>query len=247
MSRESASVASNLGRANGSDRRERHVSRAQTSLPSIALALLVLTTTTGLCLALADGAIGAADRDAGERRAATSLAAALVDADSPLTDRANVLNGTRLAAFDEAELSGDYPVADEWDVTVRVGERTAASTGGATGGTTARRLVSVTDREVRTVDPTMGWGRRVTLPRRSAAATVELRPGDATVETVRANDRVVLHDPDGLNGTYDVALSRFETTTFRLEAEGELGPDAVAIEYEAMRTRKTTLTVTVDD
>ena len=59
--------------------------RAQTGLPAVAVALLVLTMVTGIGLAMGDSAIRSADREPADRRVAVSLAAGLVAPESPLT------------------------------------------------------------------------------------------------------------------------------------------------------------------
>lgn len=221
--------------------------RAQTSLPALAIALLVLTMVTALGLAMGDGAIRAAERDPGERRVAVSVAAGLVAPESPLTERANVVNGSRLAGFDGAALRGAFPVTDGTPVRVELDDATVAATGSVRRGTTIRRLVVVEERTPTTLRPALGWQRRVTLPRRGYRATLTLAPPPGTnVTTVRADDRVVLHRDDGLAGTYEITLSRFETTTLRFTADGPLPRGSVRIAYDAIESRKATLVVTAD-
>lgn len=65
--------------------------RGQANLLVLAVALVVLTAVAGIGVALADGALESGQRDAMERRAATSLASQLVSADSSTTVRENVL------------------------------------------------------------------------------------------------------------------------------------------------------------
>ncbi|MBO4247152.1 hypothetical protein IL252_04875 [Halomicrobium sp. IBSBa] len=221
--------------------------RAQTALPALAIALLVLTMVTGIGLALADGAIGAADREPGERRVAVSLAAGLVAPESPLTERANVLDEERLSNVDQRQLRTAFPVTDETAVRVELDGDSLVTTGTPRTGTTIRRLVVVEERTTERIEPSLGWQRRVTLPQRGASARLTLVPPAGTsVTTVRANDRVVLHDEDGLAGTYEIDLSRFETTTLQFSASGPLPDGSVEVEYDALRTRKATLAVTAD-
>ena len=221
--------------------------RAQSSLPALAVALLVLTIVTGVSLGMASGAISGADREPGERRVAVSLAAGLVGGESPLTVRANALDESRIDGFDDAALETAFPVTGDTAVRVSLGGQPLATTGSPTDGTTIKRLVVVEERTREAVEPALGWQRGVTLPRRSDQATLTLQPPPGTtVETVRANDRIVLHDRTGLNGTNQIPLSRFETTTFYFEASGPLPPGSVRIEYDAIETRKETLAVTAD-
>lgn len=227
--------------------RDRSAGRAQTGLPAVAVALLVLTMVTGIGLAMGDSAIGSADRDPADRRVAVSLAAGLVAPESPLTVRENVFDGSRLADVDERWLRSSFPVTDGRSVTVALDGEPVAQTGTTSDGRTIRRLVVVEERSSETIEPALGWRRSVTLPHRGYGATLTLSPPPGTtVTTVRANDRVVLHDEGGLSGAYEIRLSRFETTTLRFSASGPLPRGSVEIEYGAIRSRKATLAVTAD-
>jgi hypothetical protein len=210
--------------------------RGQANLPALAVALLVITTVTALSVTVADGAFTAAERDAAERATADALADRLVAADSTLTDRRNVLNASRLDAASVAELAPDGV-----DLRVAVDGETVYERGDPTGPT-ARRIALVAERQTATVEPPLAYG-ETTLPRRSPRATIDV-DASAGVETVRANDRVVLHDPDGLGGSYDVSLSRYETTTLRFDGDPQRGD--VTVTYYPRRTTKALLEVTVD-
>ncbi|WP_254838428.1 DUF7263 family protein [Natronomonas marina] len=209
--------------------------RGQANLPALAIALLVVTTTTGLAVVIADGAFASAERSAGERATATAVADRLLAPDSPLTDRANVLNASRLTA---ANVEGVVPSGAA--VRVAVDGRPVYERGNPTGPT-ARRLAIVAERQAVTLVPPLEF-ESVTLPRRSPRATVDIDPS-ADVRTVRANDRVVLHDPDGVVGSHEVNLSRYETTKLRFEGEASEGE--VAVTYYPRRTTKARLEVTV--
>lgn len=223
------------------------MNRGQTGLPALAIALLVLTVVTGLGLAIADGALASAERDAGERRVATSLAERLVASESPLTERSNVLNATRLERLDGSGVERAFPAVDGHHVRLRVNGSTVATTGEVSGGTTFRRLVVLERQQTRTMQPDLGRTRAVTLPRRTMEAKLEIMPpANTTVTAVRANDRVILRNPGGLSGRFDVDLSRFETTKLRFRGIGSLPAGSVTIRYPAPETTKTTLVVTVD-
>lgn len=218
--------------------------RAQTTLPAVAVALVILTVVTGIGLSMADAAITGADRTPNERRVAAATAAQLVSPDGPLAARANVLNSAKVSAFDAAALTAVTPAASEYDFEVRVGADTIAASGDPSGGRTMRRLVVVEERNGETLTPE---GTRVTLPRRADSATITLTPPEGTtVWTVRAGNRVVLHNESGLRGTFDVTLGRYETTELRFQTAGTLSDGDIEIAYDAPRTRKTTLAVTVD-
>lgn len=211
--------------------------RGQANLPALALALLVVTTVAGLSVTIADSAFSAAQRDAGERATAEAVADRLVAADSPLTERRNVLNESRL---DEPTVAAIVP--DAADVRISVAGETVYERGNPSGGPTVRRLTVVAERQPVTIEPPLAFG-TVTLPRRSPRATVTV-DSTAAVETVRANDRVVLYNPEGVNGTYDIPLSRYETTTLRFDGTPQEGD--VTVTYYPRRTTKATLEVTVD-
>jgi hypothetical protein len=210
--------------------------RAQANLPALAVALLVVSTTTGLAVVIADGAFASAQRDATERATATAIADRLTAPDSPTTERRNVLNHSRLTGgvlADVVPAGTDVRIAVDGDVVFERGDPT---------GPTARRLVLVAERQRVTIEPPLKF-ETVTLPRRSPRATIRIEPA-ADVDTVRANDRVVLHDPAGITGAHDVALSRYETTTLRFEGDADAGE--VEVTYYPRQTTKGRLEVTVD-
>lgn len=210
--------------------------RGQANLPALAVALLVVTTVAALSVTIADGAFRTAERDAAEQATSHALADRLVAADGRLTDRRNVLNASHLDAETVAEIAPDGV-----DLRVAIDGETVYERGDPTGPT-ARRIALVAERQTVTVEPPLTYG-EMTLPRRSPRATIAV-DGDAGVETVRANGRVVLHDPDGLDGEYSVSLSRYETTTLRFDGDPQRGD--VTVTYYPRRTTKALLEVTVD-
>jgi hypothetical protein len=56
----------------------------------------------------------------------------------------------------------------------------------------------------------------------------------------------VLHNASGLRGTFDVRLSRYETTRLAFDREGPLPSAGVEVTYYPARTTKAELAVTVD-
>lgn len=237
--------------------------RAQANLPVLAVALVLLTTVTTVSVALADGALGSADRDPADRRVADAVADRLVAADTSLTARANVLNESQLTELDADRLDALVPTARDAAIRVRVGDETLAERGRVTDGATVRRVVLVTNRtsEARTLD--LSTATTTTLPRRTDRVRLDIQTGpQTTVQTVRANDRVVLHNEsgvgsvdgasgvDGLDGVDDsgelsVRVSRYETTTLSFETAGE-GNGNVTVTYYPARTTKTVVAVTAD-
>jgi len=221
--------------------------RAQTHLPALAVALLLLTTVAGLGIALAEGAFASADRQPGERRVAVAFSDRLVSADGALTRRANVLNGTAVRALTVERLRDRYPVVGDRAVRVRLDDRTLVESGSPTGGTSIRRIVLVADRQSRSYEPVFDGTDATTLPRRSDTVRLRIDPPNGTaVETVRANDRIVLRNTSGLRGTFAVDTSQFETTRLRFGANRTLSRGDVRVTYYPMETTKAILAVTVD-
>jgi hypothetical protein len=211
--------------------------RGQTSLPAVAVALLLITTVAGLSVAIADASVRSAERDSSERATATATAATLIGSESPLTERRNVLSERRM----ENETVGSI-VPSSVDIRVAVDGRSVYERGDPTGGVTIRRIVLVADRQTVDLDTEFESG-TVTLPRRSPRATISIETG-ADIRTVRANGRILLYDPGGLDGRYNVSLSRYETTTLRVDGAPSAG--GVDVTYYPRQTRKALLEVTVD-
>jgi len=219
--------------------------RGQVNLPALAVALLVVTTTAGLAFALADDAFASATRDT-DAASATMLSERLVSERSPLTSRANVVNRSVVADFDADALTRSFPVSTDAAVRIRLDDQPVAERGDPTGGTTVERVVLLERQEPATLEPTLATN-RVTLPRRTEAATLRLDPPNGTtVSTVRANGRIVLHDPGGLDGAYGLDLSRYATITLSFDADGPLREGDATVTYRASETTKALLEVTVD-
>lgn len=222
--------------------------RGQANLPALGVALLVLTAVVGASLTIADGAYAGADRQPEQRRLAVALSERLVSPESTLTTRANVLNRSALDALDADRLDAAFPFVENASVRVRVGGASVVERGTVEGGATVRRIVLVEERrEVRIEPPLSPPNYTTTLPRRTSRATIHVDvPPATTVRTVRANGRVVLHDPGGLSGDLTVRLSRFETTQLSFDVDGPLPPGRVAVTYYPANTTKAVMEVTVD-
>ncbi|WP_115865414.1 DUF7263 family protein [Halorussus litoreus] len=225
------------------------MSRAQMNLPALAVALLVVTTVTVVSLGMADRAYLSAERDADQRRTAVALSERLVDSESSVTARANVLDAEIVEEMNASRLRAQFPVlGEEVDVAVRLDDQNLATAGDPSGGTTIRRIVLVEDRESVTLTPSVSpVDPTVTLPRRSPRVEIALSPPDGTTVTaVRANDRVVLRNESGLDGRFEADLSRFETATLTVETDGPLPTGTLDLTYFPAETRKAVLAVTVD-
>ena len=217
-------------------------SRAQANLPALAVALLLVGASVGVAVALAGGAFATAATDPEDARVAASLSDRLVASGGPLSVRANVLSGD---AVENA--TGDALCPGAVDCRVRLDGELVASRGSPGRGETVRRVVLVADAERRTLDPGLPGADAVTLPRRTASVTLTVDPPTGTrVTTVRANKRVVRHDPDGLDGGYNLSLSRYDTVTLAFDGNRDLGASVVTVEYRVETTTKAVLAVTAD-
>ena len=222
--------------------------RGQANLPALAVALLVLTAVVGASLTIADGAYASADREPEQRRLAVALSERLVSPESLLTTRANVLNRTAVERLDADRLDARFPFVKGIAVRIRVGGESVVERGSVADGATIRRIVLVEERtEVRIEPPLVPPNYTTTLPRRTGRAVIHVDvPPATTVRTVRANGRVLLHDPDGLSGNLPIRLSRFETTRLAFDVDGPLPPGSVAVTYYPANTTKAVMAVTVD-
>lgn len=221
--------------------------RAQTSLPVLGVALVLVVVATLFAASVANGQLASAAGTAVERQTAAGIAERLVAADSPVTARANVVRDGQLSALSVGDLRSGYGLGAEDAVRVGLGDSEVTATDGTDGGSTVERIVLVETLVERTVQPRFDGTRSVTLPRRTANASVTISPsGNGTVETIRSNGAVVLHDTDGLSGTFDVDVSRFETATLAFQGSGALSRGDVDVDYWPAQTRKATLRVTVN-
>ncbi|GGL63430.1 DUF7263 family protein [Halocalculus aciditolerans] len=221
--------------------------RAQANLVALAVALLVLSATVTAGVAIADGAYANAERDPVDRGRAVALADALVAADSPLALRDHVLSAARVANASVSSLHAAVPASRDWGVRLVLDGDPLLTAGTPAGGVTARRTVLLGARQPATVEPRLGDGRRVTLPRRTRNLTVTVdAPAGRTMTALRVDNRTVLRDPAGLDGTYHVRVSQYETATVEAVGSGPLPAGSVVLTAYPFTARKATLEVTVD-
>jgi hypothetical protein len=215
--------------------------RAQSNLLSVAVAVVLLVTATGLSVAVADDALVRADRDPLARHAAAATADRLVATGSPTTRRANVLRGARVANLTAANVDALAPPARGSPLAVRLDGRTLVARGSPAGPTVRRHVrVARTERVTETYE---AGGTRVVVPAGVDRVDVRVRSGpNTTLSTVRADGRPVLHDPDGLAGAATVRLSPRGPTTLRASTAGNA---TVRVAYDRVRTRPATLEVRV--
>lgn len=223
--------------------------RGQANLLALVAALFALTTAMVVGVVVADSSLAGAARDSDERHAAVAVADRLVAADSPLTNRTNVVDGSAIDDVTAARLRSRYPALADRAVRVTLGDEVLASAGRPAGGTTIRRVVLVERTQRVTLQPRFSGANRVTLPRRTERIELTVDPPEnVSVGAVRANGRTVLYSPDdSLDGTYEVGVSRRETVALRFDANASLSRGDVTVSLYPWRTNKSTLGVTVDD
>lgn len=221
--------------------------RAQTSLPAVGIAFLLLTGTLVVGVLAAEAALRGGDRQALDRRAAIGLSETLVRANAHVTERQNVLNESALANLTVTDLQNRYGLPPNVSVRITLDGRTLVSRGSPAGGVTVERAVLIEQREWHTVTPPLEKTRAVTVPRRTTAVHLTLRPPvNTTLRTVRINGRVRLHNTSGLNGTYEVPVTTVETARLQFEPVGPLSNETAVLRYEPVETEKGRLEVTVD-
>lgn len=212
--------------------------RAQANLLALAVSLLVLTTCVGTALVLVDGVFQGADREPRELRIAVTLSDRLTD-DHTLTSRENVINETRIRKLTSARLDRAYPIAREVDIRIRLGNETIIERGDPTDGTTVRRLVL--GERPQPVTRSFNNG-TVIVSNGSSRATVDL---NGSAQTIRVNERVVHHDPNGLDNV-EVSLPRTWFTRIRIEPAAPSTDGNPTVTYHPIRTNATELEVTID-
>lgn len=220
--------------------------RAQTELLALGIALFVLTSTLVVGVVLAESALTSAERPAIEEQTARSLSERLVEPTSPQTARRNVLRDEQLQQLDEQTLRETFDIPEDADVAITLDNETLVGTV-PVRGTTVERIVLVERRTQETIQPEFDNSRSVTLPRRTSNVRLTIdAPSGTTIERVYANNRVILDNGTGLQGTFDVPLSSYATTTLRFDAFGQLDSESVRIEYAPPETDKAILEVHVD-
>jgi len=223
------------------------MTRAQTELPAVGIALVLLTSVLVLGIGAADSALSSTERPALEQQAAVGLSEQLTAPSANVTRRANTLDPASLTNLTVGTLESQYGASPDHDIRLRLDGETLLESGDPTGGTTIARLVIVEHRTANTRVPELDGNRTVTLPQRAVAPTVEIDPpANTTVQRVRADDRLLLQNSSGLDGAYDLSLSPFETEQLRFEALGPLPAGSVEITHDRIETEKQTLEVTVD-
>lgn len=213
-----------------------------TNLLSLVAALVGLTLLLAGSLVVVEGIFTGAEHDAGERATALTVSEGLVDGEH--AKRSNVLSP---ASVDEinTETLRELGADERHAIGVRIDGESVAAVGDPTDGTTVRRIVMLERTERVEEHP---GSDDVTLPSGVDSATVRVDSGSrATIETVRVDGRVVLHDPGGLDGRFTVDVPRQENATMSVEADDRLTEDEIVVTYEHPTREPAVLAVTAAD
>ncbi|QCC48431.1 DUF7263 family protein [Halobellus limi] len=200
--------------------------RAQATLIGFAVALVVVTTVTVAGATLANDALVDANRDPASVRAAESLAAHLVDEDAAHTSGQHALDADAVSNLSSTDLDDAVPPARGRPVRVSLGGETVLEREGANGSIDARsprieRRVRVVEATPKTRRVAVGDGAEVAVDDHDGRVSVRVETDPRrTVTTVRAGGRVVLHDPSGLAGRYDVSVPRRRPLVVAFESGG---------------------------
>ena len=201
--------------------------RGQANLLGFAAAVVVVVTVTVTGAALASDALADADRQPGATHAAERLTTHLIAVDASHTHDRNVLHAAPTANLTAADLDAAVPPIRGRPVSVTLGDTTVLER----DGDDARHTDSAVriERRVR-VERAVDRTQRVDLTARGAV-TLSDHTGfvvvridterTRTVRTVRADERVVLHDASGLSGEYVVSVPDTRPLTLDFESDGD--------------------------
>ena len=231
--------------------------RAQANLLGFVAAVVVVVTVTVAGVALADDALADADRQPAVTHAAARLSTHLVAADAAHTRGSNVLHADRTAALTLADLDREVASIRGRPVSVTLGDETIVergAVGGNTPGDTAPRSTDAVrvERRVR-VERDIGRTARIDLTERAGrtlsdhTARIVVRVDThrtRTVHTVRADDRVVLHDDTGLSGRYVVRVPDVRPLAVDIDSDGD-GPGTVTLSWTATNASVEQMVVSV--
>lgn len=224
--------------------------RGQANLLGFAAAVVVVVTVTVTGVAVASDALGDADRTPKSTHAAERLATHLVAADAAHTRDRNVLRADRTAALTDDDLDAAVPPVRDRSLSVSLGGDTLVERGdtdvrptdGAVQVDRRVRVERAVDRSRRVDLATQG---SVTLSDHTGRLVVRIDTDRTrTVRTVRADGRVVLHDPSGLSGRYVVSVPETRPLTVGFESDGD-GPGTASVSWTATNASVERLVVSV--
>ncbi|WP_410765563.1 hypothetical protein [Haloferax sp. DFSO60] len=220
--------------------------RAQTNLAGLAIALVFLTAATVSGVVIADRTLVDATGDSLEQQRAEQVAAAVADEPS-LTTPLGAFDVTALNATNASTLEAALPVLRGIDYRISVNGTVVAERGDADGGVTVRRGVAVATPRFESETISLDSDDSASIAGRTDAVRLVVNPdGNTTVETIRVNDRVVLHRPTGIEGTHVVNVSASAAPLIRAEVSGPTPSGTIVADATVYDVETTTMEVTVD-
>jgi hypothetical protein len=227
--------------------------RGQANLVGFAVAILVVVTVTVAGVALANDALVDADRTPARTHAAERLAAHLVHGEAAHTRERNVLRAAAADNLTAADLNSAVPPVRGRPIRVAVGGNVVLDRGDPTRGEYARieRRVRVERDVPRSASVDLTEDRRLVLPDHAGQVAIRIETDRVPrVTTVRAGDRVVLHDPTGLDGRYTFRPPATQPLPVSFEVESGLrgrGTATATVSWTATNASVESLEVTVGD
>jgi hypothetical protein len=224
--------------------------RGQANLLGFAAAVVVVTTVTVTGVALASDALADADREPGVTHAAERLATHLAAADAAHTRDRNVLRAGPSRNLTAADIDAAVPPVRGRPIWISLGGDTLLERDGDDARRSDRAVrVERRVRVERAVDRTqrvdLAARDAVTLPDHTGRLVLRIdTERTRTVRTVRADGRVVLHDPAGLSGRYVVAVPEPRPLTVEFESDGG-GPGTARVSWTATNASVEELVVRV--
>lgn len=183
--------------------------RAQANLLALAAALVVVSAALGVALLYAGGSLSTATGEPGERVLATGLADRMLASDGPLSRADGTLNASKVRNFTGRDLALILPQENDAAIRVRLGGEVLARRGTIRDGTSVTRLVRVVEHRtvIRRPDLSTNESSDADYVLRAAHhVEISINGSAGILETVWLDGRLVLHDSEGLDGTFTVRL-----------------------------------------
>lgn len=223
--------------------------RGQANLLGFAAAVVVVATVTVTGVALASDALADADRQPTATHAAERLATHLIAADAAHTRDRNVLSADPTRNLTAAELDAAVPPVRGRSLSITLGGDTVVERDGDAPRTDdavrAERRVRVERAVNRTKRVDLRTRRTLTLPDHTGRVVMRIDTEPTrTVRTVRADGRVILHDPSGLSGRYVAGVPAARPLTLEVESDGD-GPGTVGVSWTETNATAAELVVRV--
>jgi hypothetical protein len=224
--------------------------RGQANLLGFAVAVVVVAAVAVTGVAIASDALADADRQPGATHAAERLTTHFVAADAAHTRGRNVLRAAPVANLTAADLDAAVPPVRGRPIAVALGGDTLVERDGAAARRTdsavrVERRVRVERSVTRTQRADLTARGAVTLPDHAGPVVIRIdTERTRTVRTVRADGRVVLHDPSGLSGRYAVTVPDTRPLTLDVGSDGD-GPGTVQVSWTATNASVEELVVRV--